>query len=61
MLIVQKGFNGTDEKMEKWFKDVDARFEKVDTKFKWVNAWLGNLESGVEEIKLKFDNVPYGF
>ncbi len=62
--MVQKGFKDVDaqfEKVDTQFEKVDARFESVDAQFKGVNVRLGNLESGVEEIKLKLDNVPYSF
>lgn len=47
VVMVQKGFNGVDEKFEEVYK----RFDKVDGRLMKLEIRMDNLEAEVEEIR----------
>jgi len=56
-MMVQRGFNGTDEKMGKGFRDVDARFEKIDDSFEEVNSQFNEVRIQFKEVNVRLDRI----
>ena len=46
-VMVQKGFSGVDEKLEK----IDGRFEKIDGRFVEVNKRFDSVEKGLNKLE----------
>ena len=55
-LMVAKGFNETNERMDKRFEQVDKRFEQVDRHFEEVNKQLRNIKA---DLNKKVDKIDH--
>ena len=55
-LMVAKGFNDVNERMDKGFKEVNKRFEQVDKRFEEVNKQLNNIKA---DLNKKVDKIDH--
>jgi len=55
--MVKRGFDGVDKRFDR----VDKRFDENTKEHRQIFQRLDNLDNGMEEIKLKLDQVAYRF
>ncbi|MBU2578994.1 hypothetical protein KKA09_02660 [Patescibacteria group bacterium] len=56
-IMVKKGFDGTDKKMDSGFKQVDKRFEQIDKRFKQVDKRFEQVDKQLKEINVRLDRI----
>lgn len=57
--LVQRGFNGVDQKIDHVDNKIDNLRAEVKEEFKDVNGRLDAIETEILDIKKKIDNVIY--